>query len=145
MEITFEMEEGTQAITEAEFYEFQTMFGKTFPEDYKQHMLTYNGGEVIESGLAHKSTPEEGGGISYFFPIKYGSYTIEMVYNNLNGRLPNGYISIGRTNGGDHIIISLNDDSTYGVTKEWFSDGTILDLSPSFTQLLNDMVEMEDY
>ncbi len=145
MEITFKMHALTQAISEAEFNDFQTLIGYTFPEDYKQHMLTYNGGIVQEHGIAHISTPEEGGGIGKFYPIKYGSNIMEKVYNNLNGRLPNGYISIGRTNGGGHIIISLNDDSTYGVTKEWFSDGTILDLSPSFTQLLNDMVEMEDY
>ena len=35
----------------------QTMIGKTLPEDYRQHMLTYNGGDVVELDIAHISDP----------------------------------------------------------------------------------------
>ena len=48
MQITFEMAFDTQLITLEELNEFQTMIGKTLPEDYRQHMLTYNGGDVEE-------------------------------------------------------------------------------------------------
>ena len=40
--------------------------------------------------------------------------------------------------------MSLNNDNAYGNIKEFFSDGSMFDLSPSFTQLLNDMVENDD-
>lgn len=141
MQITFEMAFDTQSITLDELNEFQTLIGKHLPEDYRQHMLTYNGGDVEEINNAHLSEPEGGGGISDFYPIKYGSYTLEKSYQNTNDILPNGYLAIGRPRGSGEIIISLNDDASYGNTKHWFPDGTIYDLSSSFTQLLNDQVE----
>lgn len=144
MQITFEMAFDTQLITLEELNEFQTMIGKTLPEDYRQHMLTYNGGDVEEINNAHVSDPEGGGGISDFYPIKYGSNTLEDVNNILDDVIPIDYLIIGRTRGGGKIIISLNNDSTYGNTKEWYPDGKLNDLSPSFTQLLNDQVEQQD-
>lgn len=85
--------------------------------------------------------PDGGEGISYFDPIKYGSHTMEMVYAALNKKIPTGYLSIGITNNGGYIIMSLNNDATYSNIKEYFPDGEILNLSTSFTQLLNDMIE----
>ena len=82
--------------------------------------------------------------ISYFYPIKYGDYIIEKSYDYMSGRIPSGYLAIGTTDNGGEIIISLNKDSTFGKTKEWFPDGYINDLSSSFTQLLNDMVLDEE-
>lgn len=141
MQITFEMAFDCQPITLEELNNFQTLIGKTLPEDYRQHMLTYNGGDVEELNNAHISNPEGGGGISDFYPIKYGSITMEKVYQFTNDILPTGYLAIGRARGGGEIIISLNNDETYGHTKHWYPDETIYDLSPSFTQLLNDQVE----
>ena len=144
MQITFKMAALAQPITEAEFNEFQTLIGMTLPEDYRQHMLTYNGGIVKEYDNAHISDPEGGGGIEKFYPIKYGHLTMEKVFEYLNSILPSGYLAIGRTKGGGEIIISLNNDNSYGNTKMWYGDESSLDLSdlsPSFTQLINDQVE----
>lgn len=141
MQITFKMAASTQPITEAELNEFQTLIGMSLPEDYRQHMLNYNGGIVKEYDNAHISDPEGGGGIEKFYPIKYGGFTMEKSYQYTNDILPNGYLAIGTANGGGRIIISLNNDATYGHTKHWYPDGTIYDLSPSFTQLINDQVE----
>ena len=141
MQITFEMAIIAQAITLQELNDFQTLIGLPLPEDYRQHMLTYNGGIVNELNNAHISNPEGGGGISKFYPIKYGGHTMEKSYQNTNDILPNGYLAIGTAKGGGEIIISLNNDTTYGHTKHWYPDGTIYDLSPSFTQLINDQVE----
>lgn len=141
MKITFEMAFDTQLISQEELNEFQTMIGKSLPEDYRQHMLTYNGGDVEEYNNAHISDSEGGGGISDFYPIKYGSNTIEKVNETLSGVLPSGYLIIGRARGGGKIIISLNNDASYGNTKLWYQDGSIYDLSPSFAQLVSDQVE----
>lgn len=141
MQITFEMQLDTQSITLEELNEFQSMVGSSLPQDYRQHMLIYNGGGAKPMNLAHVSNPEAGSGILEFYSIKYSSFTIEDVNLSLKDAIPTGYLIIGRTWGGGKIIISLNNDSTYGNTKEWYPDGTINDLSPSFTQLLNDQVE----
>ena len=58
--------------------------------------------------------------------------------------IPTGYLSIRTTYKEGEIIISLNKDNSYGNVKEYFPDGDMFDLSPSFTQLLNDMVESEE-
>jgi hypothetical protein len=141
MQITFRTKIGSQPITLEELNEFQTLIGTTLPEDYRQHMLTYNGGGVTEFNIAHISDPEGGGGILDFYPIKYGSNTIEEVNETLSDVIPSGHLIIGRARGGGKIIISLNNDATYGNTKHWYPDGTIYDLSPSFTQLIIDQVE----
>jgi hypothetical protein len=141
MQITFKMAIIAEPITVEELNEFQTLIGMILPEDYRQHMLTYNGGIVNEYDNAHISDPEGGGGIAKFHPIKYGGYTMEKSYQYTHDILPTGYLAIGRPRGGGEIIISLNNDTSYGNTKHWYEDGTIYDLSPSFTQLINDQVE----
>ena len=141
MQLTFKTEGNSQTITLEELNTFETLIGMSLPQDYRQHMLTYNGGEVDED-VDHVNYPDSGG-ISYFYPIKYGYDTMEEVFDDLNEVLPYGYISIGVTTSQGEIIISLNNDITYGYIKEFFSDGETRDLSKSFTQLLNNMVKSD--
>ena len=141
MQITFEIQLDSQLITLTELNEFESLIGLGLPEDYRQHMLLYNGGDVVQRNNTHISNPEAGNGIAYFYPIKYGGYTMEKAHQQLLSVLPTGYISIGTTRGGGEIIISLISGSTYGNINERYSDGTLNELSPSFTQLLNDQVE----
>lgn len=141
MQITFKMAIIAQPISLEDLNEFQALIGNPLPEDYRQHMLTYNGGIVNEYNNTHLSNPEGGDGIAQFYPIKYSSYTLEEINNDLSNLVPSGYLIIGRSRDGGEIIISLNNDSTYGHTKLLYSDETIKYLSPSFTQLINDQVE----
>jgi len=141
MQLTFRSRSIEQQIILKELNDFESLIGYSLPEDYRQHMLTINGGILEQFNNAHISNPEAGNGIAYFYPIKYGGYTMEKAHEQKSNMLPTGYISIGTTRGGGEIIISLNNDSTFGNTKEWYSDCEINDLSPSFTQLLNDQVE----
>jgi hypothetical protein len=143
MQLTFRTKGNSQLITLEELNTFETLIGKTLPQDYRQHMLTYNGG-VLEQDVDHVNYPEGGQGISSFHPIKYGYYPMEELFEDLNDVLPTGNIAIGVTDAQGIIIMSLNNDSTYGNIREFFPDGDIQDLSSSFTQLLNDMVPSND-
>ena len=145
MQITFRSRSIEQPITAQELDDFENLIGKTLPSNYRQHMLTINGGVVNQLNNAHINFPETGSGIADFYPLKYGGYIMERAHEQITNRLPNGYIAIGRTRGGGNVIISLNNDSTYGNVKEWYPDGEINNLSSFFTQLLNDQVEIEDY
>lgn len=144
MILTFKRRQNSQLITLEELNNFETYIGHVLPQDYRQHMLLHNGGIVVED-VRHINYPDGGEGIAYLNSIKYGSYTMEEVYLSLNGKIPGGYLSIGVTNNEGNIIMSLNNNSTYGNIKEWFSDGDIYDLSPSFTQLLADQIEAGEY
>jgi SMI1 / KNR4 family (SUKH-1) len=140
MQLTFRTESNSQKITLEELNTFETFIGMKLPEDYRQHMLTYNGGLVEEDNIEHKNYKEGGRGISSFYPIKYGYDVMEEVFEDLNGVIPEGYLGIGNSDNGGYILISLNKD-TYGKTIIMYSDGDIENLSDSFTQLLNDMVK----
>lgn len=144
MQLTFKMSNNSQLITLTELNSFETMIGLSLPQDYRQHMLTYNGGIVEPYKLDHINYIDGDQGISKLYPIKYGSMTMEKIYSHLNNLIPNNYLSIGKTRGQGEIIMSLNNDGTYGNIKEWYPDGEINELSPSFTQLLNDMVESDE-
>jgi hypothetical protein len=144
MQLTFKMRGNSQAITLAELNDFETLVGYSLPQDYRQHMLTHNGGVVEQNEIDHVNYIAGDKGVSDFYPIKYGYDTLEEVYDDLHENIPGGYIAIGRTRGQGEIIMSLNNGPTYGNIKEWFPDGDIYDLSPSFMQLLNDMVESEE-
>jgi hypothetical protein len=140
MELNFEMDSDSQSITVEELNIFETLIRKKLPQDYRQHMLTYNGGMVEENNIEHKNFKEGGRGISSFYPIKYGYDTMEELFEDLNGVIPEDYLLIGKCDNGGYILISLNKD-TYGKTIVWYSDGEIDNLSDSFTQLLNDMTK----
>lgn len=143
MIVTFRQRESSQMITLQELNDFEALIGSALPQDYRLYMLAHNGG-VVNEDVKHINYPEGGEGISYFYEIKYGYYTMEQLFSNLKGKIPDGYLAIGTTDNCGHVIISLNGDDTYGTTKEWFPDGYIFDLSSSFTQLLNDMVLDEE-
>lgn len=145
MEITFRNRLIEQNITITELNQFESYIGYSLPEDYRQHMLSVNGGIVEQDNNAHVSNPEAGNGIAYFYPIKYGGYTLEKAFEQTKNLIPNGCISIGTTRGGGEIIMSVNNDSTYGNLSERYSDGELNVLSPSFTQLLIDQVEEAEY
>lgn len=140
MNLNFRKKQSWQPITFDELDEFETLVGFSLPKDYKEFMLEHNGG-IIEN-LKHINYPNGNQGLSRLFSIKYDNgYTMEKIFLKNTGRFPDGYLSIGVTNNGGEIIISLNDDETYGNTKEWISEEYNNYLSPSFTQLLNDQVE----
>ena len=141
MNLTFRQQEN--ALTLQDLNDFETLIGLVLPQDYKEHMIAHNGGIVNES-VGHTNYPEGGEGISKFYPIKYGTYKIEEISSNLKGKIPKGYLIIGITNNAAKIIMSLNNDSTYGNIKEYFPDGEMLDLSTSFTELLNNMIELDE-
>lgn len=64
-----------ELITQEELEEFeQKLDGLKFPEDYKAHMLEYNGGGTIEDYAFDSNEDFE---FASFNPIKYGSNTME--------------------------------------------------------------------
>jgi hypothetical protein len=140
MNLNFTKNRSWQLITLDELNEFETLIGFSLPKDYKEFMLKHNGG-IIEN-LKHINFPNDNQGLSRLFSITYDSgYTMEKIFLKNTGRFPNGYLSIGVTNYGGEIIISLNNDETFGNIKEWISEEYNNYLSPSFTQLLNDQID----
>ena len=106
--LTFRMHQlaqATPAQIETALNQFEATIGKTLPQDYRQHMLSINGGDVEQYNNAHINYPTAGSGISDFFPIKYGIYTMEKSFtSNYQPLFPSSYIGIGRTQGGGLLL-----------------------------------------
>lgn len=144
MIIEFETRSNSQLITVEELNLFEQGLGKKLPEDYNIHMLKYNGGDVIDEDIQHKNFDNPDTGLSYLFPIKYGNFTIEKANEDSSKLWSSDYLSIGKNVGGGYIIMSLNNDETYGEIKEWYPDGELNYMSPSFSQYLDDMIESDE-
>lgn len=137
--IKFKTEE--ELITEIELEEFeQKLNGLKLPEDYKQHMLKYNG-SWTEERYSFKGDGEHV--FSSFHPIKYGSSTME---NGLIARedvLPESDIYIGYTVTG---LLCMSLGKNHGAIYAFFSDGERIDLASSFTEFVEGLVlSEEDY
>lgn len=143
MYVILKMNRDSRLITLVELNTFENYVRHSLPKDYRQHMLAHNG-FVVQQRVNHINYPDGGKGIAKFYPVRYGSDTMEDIFNDLSGIIPAGYLSIGKTRDQGQILLSLNNDSTYGNIVEWFPDGEINALSPSFTHLINDMVESQD-
>lgn len=134
-----------QPLNGTDITDFEKRINKNLPDDYRQHMLKWNGGGVSQLNLEHVLYPEDGDfRIENLYSIDYKTNTIETVIEYLGSALEDGYIPIGSTAGGGKILMSLKSDITYGNIKVMFSDGELHDMSPSFEQYLEDIVEGYD-
>ncbi len=131
--IDFEIE--NKLITPEELEEFEIKTGVSLPQDYKEHMLKYNGGSPLSYHL-YFGEPDEGILFSGFKPIKYGDYPVEK-----QDYLPNRYLSIGYTETG-YLAMSL-DGKDYGNIFVYYSEAELKLLASSFTEFLDGLSESE--
>lgn len=121
-----ELEDSEKQLTKKEFESFESTLKVSFPKDFVDFYLTFNGGFPSHSYF-------EGKEISYFAPIKYGEqeYTITGTIQRLSelGRLPNGLIPFANDPGGWNFCIDLN-ETNYGVI--YLLPNGIEDQSPIF-------------
>ncbi|RBW59439.1 hypothetical protein DS884_06785 [Tenacibaculum sp. E3R01] len=125
-------------INKDELIEFEYgLNGLKLPDDYKKHMLRYNGGETDEIYLWKLNEEIEFHDLN---PIKYGYGTMEERFKiDRVEVLPESDIFIGVIRGGD-ICISLTEAGSYGSVYIIYSDGKRINLASSFTELLNGFV-----
>lgn len=129
-----------QKITLQELQEFEALLeGLQLPEDYKQHMLQYNGGYPKGDYVCFE--PYEGIiTLSYFNPIKYGASTMED-YLDMRNVFPKNQILIGIIVGG-MLIISL-DENSYGHIYIAYEDVNPEKIANSFTEFINGLFEAD--
>lgn len=119
------LEDTEKNITLEEVLEFEIEFNIKFPEEYKTHILKYNGGYPTDE-LYFK-----GYQIDEFIPLKYGDYHMSERLSNLSGFLEDKSIPFSTSNGG---IIFL--DHNHNVFIK-YSDGQLDFISESFSIFLN--------
>ncbi|WGH75105.1 SMI1/KNR4 family protein [Tenacibaculum tangerinum] len=134
-------------VTEDDLNLLEAHIGRILPEDYRRHMIQWNGGVALQDNLVHKDFPSAGTDfvLESLYPLIADdeSSTVKAYWDFETGDiLAEGYIPIGSAVGGDEIIMSLNLDETFGNIKLQTDYGLIHDISPSFNQYLEDLVEV---
>ena len=120
-----------ELITQIELEEFeQKLNGLKLPDDYKQHMLQYNGGGTIEDYIYGDMEDIHFFG---FLPIKHEDHNMESSLIARTDVLPESDIYIGDIRGGS-LCMSLGKD--HGAIYAFFSDGERIDLAASFTEFI---------
>ncbi|CAL2080621.1 SMI1/KNR4 family protein [Tenacibaculum sp. 190524A05c] len=136
--MNFKIDEKT--ITIEEFNEFEVLLeGLKLPDDYKSHMLTYNGGYPDGDYVCFRN-PNRIIELEYFHPIKYGSDTMEY-YLFMRKVLPKNHISIGIISGG-RISLSLS-ELDYGSVYISYEDVIPEKIASSFTEFINGLFEAD--
>lgn len=125
-----------ELITEEELNEFEQEIGLTLPEDYRVHMLKYNGG-LPQSYSLYFGEPDDGILLSSFKSIKYGTPLVEK-----QDYLPENYLSIGYTETG-YLAMSL-DQKEYGSIFVYYSEVELTKIAASFTGFLESLVDYTD-
>lgn len=122
------------AISAEELKEFETTIGLVLPEDYKAHMLTYNGGAFVSIYLFF-GLPDDGINLLGFYPIKHG----DTLLVERRDYLPEKHLAIGRTGTG-YLAMSL-DEISYGNIYVHYSEVELEFLAASFTDFIDGLTD----
>ena len=121
-----------EKIQEIDLKNIESTYTIVFPEDYKIHMVEFNGGRAIDN-LFYKPNIWETDILFFnFIPIKHGTYHFEMV-NDLD-EFPEKQLVIGLAQNGD-ISMSFQ-EKEYGAIYICYSDGELHKLADSFNEFI---------
>ncbi|WP_175620518.1 SMI1/KNR4 family protein [Chryseobacterium schmidteae] len=116
--------------------EFEAALGLSLPEDYKAHLLAYNGAG-LKSTEVFFGYMDDGINLYYFHPIKYGN----SLQSGKRDYLPEKYICIGCILGG-YLAMSL-DEQTYASIYSYYSEVELEYLASSFTEFVDGLIDYE--
>lgn len=102
-----------------EITEFEKQYNVALPNQYKQFMLDFNGG-TIEPAVFKISEEKGESVLSAFYAIddSLRSNLLKKYIYIYDGRLPQGFIPIGKDPGGNLICVS-NQESSYDQVYFW--------------------------
>ena len=119
-----------------------------FPQEVVDYYLTYNGGKLERAYFTKNRNRYK---LHYFYPIKYGRYTLEKKIKLTYGdSIPKWLIPIGCDEGGDSFCFSIKEGEEGGIyyVADEFYDGKnskrgIRLLANNLTEFINGMVAEE--
>ena len=124
-------------ITLSDIQEFETATELSLPEDYKAHLLKYDGART-ESMYLYFGEPDDDINFSYFLPLKYG----DSMHVEMDDYLPRKHITIGCTRFG-YLAMAL-DEEHYGHIYVYYSEVILTWLAPSFTAFVSGLIDCTD-
>ncbi|WP_452602945.1 SMI1/KNR4 family protein [Pontimicrobium sp. MEBiC06410] len=127
-----------ESITEIDVQAFEQLIGKELPEDYKTHLLKYNGGSVPWEKQYEFSFKGEEISLATFHKLKSDrGGTLEEYYNRKHDFLFPKLLPIGTIEGG-YLAMGYQ-TGNYGEIYIYFSDEGPYKVANSFTEFLESM------
>lgn len=98
---------------------FESFLNRKFPKDYKQFLLTYNGGCPVPNCFDF-ANGQAGSLVQYFMGISPKSHRYDLLKNlrTLEGRIPPHFLPVACDPFGNQICIALNGEN-YGKIYFW--------------------------
>src|SRR5262245_15198184 len=95
-------------LKESDLKTFEKEIGSTFPDDYRNFLLTYNGGEPKPYFFKVQGWQYQQSLVNQLKGIIPNGKSVDLVEDNsiMEGRLPKGFVSIGDDPGGNKLLIS---------------------------------------
>lgn len=133
--------------------DFEGKIGSKLPDDYKNFLLKYNGGQPLPNSFKFFSNKEDGSSVDRFLSLgKEKNSNLLKYYNNYKDRIPSDFFPIAHDAGGNLILMGPNSDDNkiYFWDHEIEADeGYIPDMSnvylisQSFSIFINSLYEVE--
>ncbi|MBC1793651.1 SMI1/KNR4 family protein [Listeria booriae] len=145
----FEMISSNEKITEQDILDFEKRHNIALPEEYSHFLLKYNGGYSKQS--VFQISPDEGNSlVNKFYGIGDMQGNLDKVMDNLDGELPENFISIGYDPAGNEICLGVKNSEYEGEVYFWVHDmepdsemDNMFLLNNDFISFLNSLLEEE--
>lgn len=113
-----EFVESCRSISPIDLIEVENKIGYQLPEEYKLFLLSHNGGRPVLDGVRHEN--EHFDYVGYFYAIRGEMYHDDLArqIGEHKDMIPEGYLPIGESPGGDIYCISLK-EPTKGSIFHW--------------------------
>ncbi len=141
-------EDSHTSIGEVDLHSVEENIGFELPVEYKSFLLKHNGGRPILDSVRHENQHFDY--VGYFYAIRGETYHDDLLrqIGELKGMIPDGYLPIAESPGGDVFCISLK-KPTKGAVFHWDHEEANYDgepwehnmtnLSPSFSVFLDSL------
>ncbi|ELZ8935263.1 SMI1/KNR4 family protein [Cronobacter dublinensis] len=123
------------------------------PDDYKDFLRKYNGGQPVPKSFRFYSNREDGSSIDWFLSLGKDKYSnLQKYYQNFKERIPAGFLPIAHDAGGNLIILANNEENTgiYFWDHEYEADegevptmDNVYFIAKSFSDFLKSLHETE--
>ncbi|MDR1451398.1 MAG: SMI1/KNR4 family protein [Helicobacteraceae bacterium] len=136
-------------ITENKIVELETKLGYSFPEEYRTHLLKYNGGKCKPNVFSFiENNKETKSSIDWFLAIYEGKYDNLKLYMDMyifeEKRLPDYFIPIAHDSGGNLVCISCSENENgfvYFWDHENEGNNNVYLISESFNTFIKNLTE----
>ena len=133
--------------------DFERKIGSKLPDDYKNFLLKYNGGQPCPNSFKFISNKDDGSSVDKFLSLGKEKYSNLLKYYNIyKDRIPSGFIPIAHDAGGNLILMGANSDNNkiyFWEHEMEVDEGDIPDMSnvylisQSFSAFINNFHEIE--